>query len=340
MKQRIERNIDKLGKVIVIMFMIFLFFVNIVTKILKFIRGIYRFILRYGLNIIISFYIIISLLMIWMSEPKVNKPFLPEDKAKIERFIDGKGKDIIIIVDLFENKSEYTGEIHSHKSHGDKVFNEFLDYIKLELKKEELDVLPILLSFDLEKYSSNELRLQVKKKTRFFEHLTKEGYSLEEYIKFIREKNPNSKIVLSSSFYKPGYNEVAIELSKKYDLKLAQAYFNDYFINKWMTLIQFYFLFNKTNTLIVHNGDLVPLLYNVKKVSYLDIDIYKKHIKEQLMKSWGKDLYSKYTKEQIENKNYIHMKLRMYLFYRATSYHTPVLAYEYYLNPDSNLKRK
>lgn len=168
MKQRIERNIDKLGKVIVIMFMIFLFFVNIATKILKFIKGIYRFILRYGLNIIISFYIIISLLMIWLSEPKVNKPFLPEDKAKIENFINGKGKDILIIVDLFENKSEYTGEIHSHKSHGDKVFNEFLDYIKLELKKEELDILPILLSFDLEKYSTNELRLQVKKKKKVF----------------------------------------------------------------------------------------------------------------------------------------------------------------------------
>lgn len=325
MKQRIERNIDKLGKVIVIMFMIFLFFINIVTKILKFIRGIYRFILRYGLNIIISFYIIISLLMLWMNEPKVNKPFLLEDKAKIENFIDGKGKDIIIIVDLFENKSEYTGEIHSHKSHGDKVFNEFLDYIKLELKKEELDVLPILLSFDLEKYSSNELRLQVKKKTRFFEHLTKEGYSLEEYIKFIREKNPNSKIVLSSSFYKPGYNEVAIELSKKYDLKLAQAYFNDYFINKWMTLVQFYFLFDKTNTLIVHNGDLVPLLYNIKKVSYLDVDIDREEVRNRLFKV-GREVS--------------HIQLPLRQFYNATSYLTPILAYEYYLNPDSNLKRK
>ncbi len=325
MKQRIEKNIDKLGKVIVIIFMIFLFFVNIGTKILKFIRGIYRFILRYGLNIIISFYIIISLLMLWMNEPKVNKPFLLEDKEKIENFIDGKGKDIIIIVDLFENKSEYTGEIHSHKSHGDKVFNEFLDYIKLELKKEELDVLPILLSFDLEKYSSNELRLQVKKKTRFFEHLTKEGYSLEEYIKFIREKNPNSKIVLSSSFYKPGYNEVAIELSKKYDLKLAQAYFNDYFINKWMTLVQFYFLFDKTNTLIVHNGDLVPLLYNIKKVSYLDVDIDREEVRNRLFKV-GREVS--------------HIQLPLRQFYNATSYLTPILAYEYYLNPDSNLKRK
>ena len=46
------------------------------------------------------------------------------------------------------------------------------------------------------------------------------------------------------------------------------------------------------------------------------------------------------TKEQIEDKNYIHMKLRMYLIYRATSYQTPVLAYEYNLNSESNLKRK
>ena len=340
MKQKIERNIDKLGKVIVIMFMIFLFFVNIVTKILKFIRGIYRFILRYGLNIIISFYIIISLLMLWMSEPKVNKPFLPEDKAKIENFIDGKGKDILIIVDLFEEKYPNSNKTYSSDTHGEKVSNRFLQYLKDELHQKEFDILPIFISFDLERYSTNELRIQTKNKKGLFRHLTKEGYSLEEYIKFIREKNPNSKIVLSSSFYKPGYNEVAIELSKKYDLKLAQAYFNDYFINKWMTLIQFYFLFDKTNTLIVHNGDLVPLLYNAKKVSYLDIDIYKKHIKEQLMKSWGEDLYSKYTKEQIEDKNYIHMKLRMYLFYRSTSYHTPILAYEYYLNPESNLKRK
>ena len=153
-----------------------------------------------------------------------------------------------------------------------------------------------------------------KDKKGFFGHLTKEGYSLEKYIKFIREKNPNSKIVLSSSFYKPGYNEVAIELSKKYDLKLAQAYFNDYYINKWMTLIQFYFLFDKTNTLIVHNGDLVPLLYNIKKVSYLDIDIYREDVKNRFFN----------TNEEISYRNLI-----LSMSYRATSYLTPILAYEY-----------
>ena len=114
-------------------------------------------------------------------------------------------------------------------------------------------------------------------------------------------------------------------MSKKYDLKLAQAYFNDYFINKWMTLVQFYFLLDKTNTLIVHNGDLVPLLYNVKKVSYLDINIDREEVRNRLFKV-GREVS--------------HIQLPLRQFYNATSYLTPILAYEYYLNPDSNLKRK
>ncbi len=321
MKQRIERNIDKLAKVIVIMFMIFLFFVNIATKILKFIKGIYRFILRYGLNIIISFYIIISLFMIWFKIEEVHKPFLPKDKEKIEKFIDAKNKDILIILDLFENKYPNSEKTYSTDSHGYIVTKKFLNYLKYELKKEELDFLPILLSFDLKKDSSNELRLQIMNKKGGFEHLTKEGYSLEEYIKFIREKNPNSKIVLSLSFYKLGFNDLAIELSKKYDLKLAQAYFNDYYINKWHNLIQFYFFFDKTNTLIVHNGDLVPLLYNAKKVSYLDIDIDREDVKNRLLK-------------EVNINKFLALNTNKY---NSTSILTPILAYEYYLNPNSNL---
>ncbi len=340
MKQRIERNIDKLGKVIVIMFMIFLFFVNIGTKILKFIRGIYRFILRYGLNIIISFYIIISLLMIWLSEPKVNKPFLPEDKAKIENFIDGKGKDIIIILDFFEEKNSNNEEIYSKYTHGAKVVERFIDYYKNELKKEKYDILPIFLSFDVNSGSHKDIKIKALLKNKNYKDFIKKSYPLEEYIKIIREKNPNSKIVLSLSISKFGLNDKIIELSKKYDLKLAQAYVNYHDFDQILNLIHFYYFIDKTNTLIVYNGRVKPLLYNVKKINPNNIDMnLNNHIEN--LKNKDIEFFNSISEERKENyiKNEFILNNRFSKYY-STSFLTPILAYEYYLNPNSNLIKK
>lgn len=331
MIKRIENYIlDKLGIILVLAFMMILFFFNIRLKILKFIRTIYRFILKYGIIIIISLYVLISLFMLFMREPKVDKPFSVKDQSIIEKHINAQGKDILIILDLFERKSPYAdvNRIIRVGSHGEIVANKFFNYYKFELKKDKLDILPILISFDLKKYTTNELRIQVEKKSVFLD-LTTEGYSLENYIKLIRELNPNSKIVLSTSFFRLGFNEIAVSLSKKYDLKLAQAYLNSHGISDWFYYLQTHLFFDKTNALIVHNGEVTPLLYNVKKVSYLDIDIDREDVKNRLLKEIN------YNNQEVD-KN-LALKTSKY---NSTSILTPILAYEYYLNPDSNLIKK
>ena len=163
MIKRIENYIlDKLGIILVLVFMMILFFFNIGLKIFKFIRGTYRFILKYGAISIVILYILISLFILFMREPKVDKPFSIKDQGIIEKHINAQGRDILIILDLFEKKIPDLDRIIRVGSHGEIVANKFFNYYKFELKKDKLDILPILISFDLKKYTTNELRIQVE----------------------------------------------------------------------------------------------------------------------------------------------------------------------------------
>ncbi len=249
-----------------------------------------------------------------------------EDKELISKVVDAKGKDIIIILDTFEKMDE-----NDEFPHGGSVNYYFNRYIKNELKK-EMDVLPILLSSPKHTRADLELILYENKNVHDYNRVIKNVYSLETYIKFIKEKNPNSKIVLSMSFVRFFINDKIINLSKKYNFHIAQAYFNSYESNQWLWMIHHYLFMNKKDVLIVSNGRLNPILSAGKNVNTNDIDFNSNGYRNEILKIFDGFEF---------NEDFI--KSRFYLnnnpFY-STSYLTPILAYEYYLNPKSNLKRK
>ena len=249
-----------------------------------------------------------------------------EDKELISKVVDAKGKDIIIILDTFEKMDE-----NDEFPHGGSVNYYFNRYIKNELKK-EMDVLPILLSSPKHTRADLELILYENKDVHDYNKVIKNVYSLETYIKFIKEKNPNSKIVLSMSFVRFFINDKIINLSKKYNFHIAQAYFNSYESNQWLWMIHHYLFMNKKDVLIVSNGRLNPILSAGKNVNTNDIDFNSNGYRNEILKIFDGFEF---------NEDFI--KSRFYLnnnpFY-STSYLTPILAYEYYLNPKSNLKRK
>ena len=80
--------------------------------------------------------------------------------------------------------------------------------------------LPILLSSPKHTRADLELILYENKNVHDYNRVIKNVYSLETYIKFIKEKNPNSKIVLSMSFVRFFINDKIINLSKKYNFHL------------------------------------------------------------------------------------------------------------------------
>lgn len=249
-----------------------------------------------------------------------------EDKELISKVVDAKGKDIIIILDTFEKMDE-----NDEFPHGGSVNYYFNRYIKNELKK-EMDVLPILLSSPKHTRADLELILYENKDVHDYNKVIKNVYNLETYIKFIKEKNPNSKIVLSMSFVRFFINDKVIDLSKKYNFHIAQAYFNSYESNQWLWMIHHYLFMNKKDILIVSNGRLNPILSAGKNVNTNDIDFNLNGYKKEILKNFDGFEF---------NEDFI--KSRFYLnndpFY-STSFLTPILAYEYYLNPKSNLKRK
>lgn len=249
-----------------------------------------------------------------------------EDKELISKVVDAKGKDIIIILDTFEKMDE-----NDEFPHGGSVNYYFNRYIKNELKK-EMDVLPILLSSPKHTRADLELILYENKNVHDYNRVIKNVYSLETYIKFIKEKNPNSKIVLSMSFVRFFINDKIINLSKKYNFHIAQAYFNSYKPDQWLWMIHHYLFMNKKDVLIVSNGRLNPILSAGKNINTNDIDFNSNGYRNEILKIFDGFEF---------NEDFI--KSRFYLnnnpFY-STSYLTPILAYEYYLNPKSNLKRK
>ena len=189
-----------------------------------------------------------------------------EDKELISKVVDAKGKDIIIILDTFEKMDE-----NDKFPHGGSVNYYFNRYIKNELKK-EMDVLPILLSSPKHTRADLELILYENKNIHDYNKVIKNVYNLETYIKFIKEKNPNSKIVLSMSFVRFFINDKVIDLSKKYNFHIAQAYFNSYESNQWLWMIHHYLFMNKKDVLIVSNWRLNPILSAGKNVNTNDID--------------------------------------------------------------------
>ena len=293
-----------------------------------FIKKIIDKILTITLFLICLTYLIIILLntIAYFKYTDVPIDIVEEDKELISKVVDAKGKDIIIILDTFEKMDE-----NDEFPHGGSVNYYFNRYIKNELKK-EMDVLPILLSSPKHTRADLELILYENKNVHDYNRVIKNVYSLETYIKFIKEKNPNSKIVLSMSFVRFFINDKVIDLSKKYNFHIAQAYFNSYESNQWLWMIHHYLFMNKKDVLIVSNGRLNPILSAGKNVNTNDIDFNSNGYRNEILKIFDGFEF---------NEDFI--KSRFYLnnnpFY-STSYLTPILAYEYYLNPKSNLKRK
>lgn len=293
-----------------------------------FIKKIIDKILTITLFLICLTYLIIIVLntIAYFKYTDVPIDIVEEDKELISKVVDAKGKDIIIILDTFEKMDE-----NDEFPHGRSVNYYFNRYIKNELKK-EMDVLPILLSSPKHTRADLELILYENKNIHDYNKVIKNVYNLETYIKFIKEKNPNSKIVLSMSFVRFFINDKIINLSKKYNFHIAQAYFNSYESNQWLWMIHHYLFMNKKDVLIVSNGRLNPILSAGKNVNTNDIDFNSNGYRNEILKIFDGFEF---------NEDFI--KSRFYLnnnpFY-STSYLTPILAYEYYLNPKSNLKRK
>lgn len=293
-----------------------------------FIKKIIDKILAITLFLICLTYLIIIVLntIAYFKYTDVPIDIVEEDKELISKVVDAKGKDIIIILDTFEKMNE-----NDEFPHGGSVNYYFNRYIKNELKK-EMDVLPILLSSPKHTRADLELILYENKNVHDYNKVIKNVYSLETYIKFIKEKNPNSKIVLSMSFVRFFINDKVIDLSKKYNFHIAQAYFNSYKPDQWLWMIHHYLFMNKKDVLIVSNGRLNPILSAGKNVNTNDIDFNLNGFRNEILKNFDGFEF---------NEDFI--KSRFYLnndpFY-STSFLTPILAYEYYLNPKSNLKRK
>lgn len=295
-----------------------------------FIKKIIDKILAITLFLICLTYLIIIVLntIAYFKYTDVSIDIVEEDKELISKVVDAKGKDIIIILDTFEKMDE-----NDEFPHGGSVNYYFNRYIKNELKK-EMDVLPILLSSPKHTRADLELILYENKDVHDYNKVIKNVYSLETYIKFIKEKNPNSKIVLSMSFVRFFINDKVIDLSKKYNFHIAQAYFNSYESNQWLWMIHHYLFMNKKDVLIVSNGKLNPILSAGKNVNTNDVDFYLNGYRKEYTSYYNRDIYD------VEDG---FLRTRFYLnndpFY-STSFLTPILAYEYYLNPKSNLKRK
>lgn len=265
--------------------------------------------------------ILINTLIYFEQKKTINKPFNEEDKKVISKFIDAKGKDIIIILDEFEDKNDYP--------HGRSVNHHLNRYIKEKLNK-EIDVLPILLSIsevEDEKLGHNFFLYQYKEE-KGYRKTTKLHYSLENYIGLIRELNPNSKIVLSLSTTVLLLNDKVVTLSKKYNLKVAQAYFNSYAPNQWIWMIHYYLFMNKKDILIVTNSKLNTLSISNKRVSPNDVDLNKNGFREEFLKGNNGVASEGYTRNRFYLNNWP---------FNSTSFLTPILAYEYYLNKNSNL---
>ena len=236
--------------------------------------------------------------------PINNKEIIQEDKIVFNEHLNANGKDIIIILDFF-NFNMYQGD------HGNQVNLHLFDYLNNNLKKND-DIYVINLSFDETKNNIENINLLKEDQSSYdFKQINKETYQLEKYISIIRELNPNSKIVLSLSLVKFFINDKIIELSKKYNYKIAQSYVNfsqGGYINR-LNILDFIikeFIYSSKNTMFVTLEGFGALWYN-KQISL-------------------KDTSSKINKNRLNN--------------YSTSFLTPILAYEYYLNKETNIINK
>lgn len=242
---------------------------------------------------------------------KNNENFIIEDNKILNNKLFAHGKDIIIILDFF----------HSDDNHGGDVSSAFLNYFKYFLKK-DIDVHPILLSFNKNNMNIEHIDLiEYKEKTlKKYHNVLVKSYSFENYLKKIKDLNADSKIVLSLSIHKSTFKNNIILLSKKYDLKIAQAYLNNGIFDKnhsltknefekeyWPIILWFNFIMDKTNTLVTTNLKNKPLFW-IKQISSNELNF---------------------------NNNEERRKFNN--IYKSTSFVTPILAYEYYLNKNSNL---
>ena len=232
-----------------------------------------------------------------------DKVYNKDDETILNKELNSNGKDILVILDTF-NYSD---------NHGNQVSYFFNNYIKEELNK-ELDFLPIYLNFNEQSPNITNIELlknRFKNDDFYYKTILKHEYFLEVYLKKLRELNPNSKIVISLSFTKFGFNNEMIKLSKKYDIKIVQGYLNLFkYYETWYDYFFWFFYYNifldTTNTIMVTNTKNQPYI-NIKKLTLNNLNTKKLN--------------------------------RYYIFELSDSNSllTPVMAYEYYLNPNSNI---
>lgn len=248
-----------------------------------------------------------------------------ENEINLKILKEQSNKDILIILDDFKN-----GKFNDH---GTKISSSFIEYyFKYAKENNGKSIKTIFLSF-INEYDNlyrnydnveNDIRemncfdLMEQKKYRinisdeyeknnfYFKQITETCHSLESYLKMIRESNPNSKIVLSMSFSKLGQYLYLKELGKKYNIQYTQAYFNNF--DRWSDIFMYFYHYiftNQIEPLYVTNTKHKPLFYD-KQVSI-------------------KDLNLKLEEKYYDENDY------------STSYLTPILAYEYFLNDGKNI---
>lgn len=231
-----------------------------------------------------------------------NKEISIEDKENFDNELNANGKDIIVIVDMFERKGY----------HGEEVSDRLLIYFKHYLKK-DLDIKIIKLSLNKELGNIENLNLIDYKEKRFYRYksISNNSYSLETYLKKIKELNPNSKIAFSQSTFHYGYQDKLIELSNKYNFKIGLSYFNEFnryniFLDIY-SILWFYLMLDKTtNTNVIALERFKPLFIK----NYLTINNLKKEYQTYSLKHY------------------------------STSFLTPIITYELYLNSNSNIIQK
>lgn len=240
-------------------------------------------------------------------EERNNKEITDLDKTILNNELNANGKDIMIILDWFEKDT-----------HGQDVSDSLLTYFEHYLQK-EIDIKIINLSFNKDEDDIEHIDLINYQEKRFDRYIkvSNESYSLDTYLKKIRELNHDSKIVLSLSLHRSNFRNDIIKYSKLYDIKIAQGYFNNGFFYvetgyndepiKYYFNVMFWFNFimDTTNTIVVSTLDDKPFFW-IKSISLDNLNISQKNI----------------------------------LNMRSVSLLTPSLGYEYYLNKNSNNKEK
>lgn len=304
----------------------------------------YSFYSIFIITILYIFNLFLFEYMILDNKDKIYENYPLDKEIDITKKLKKSDDDILIIFDDFNSYHENKFYFHEIYTHGERVSKKFLEYYFKYVKENNGKSIQLILlsqiyqnsqsqiknydyNNDGKKYKEIEYMLREMNCVKLIEpkkyeinipneyseenigfkkNITETCHSLDNYLKMIRELNPNSKIVLSMSFFKEKQYLYLKELGKKYNIQYAQAYFNNFdkILSKFFYLYNYLFT-SQIEPLYVTNTKHKPLLYD-KQVSI-------------------KDLNLKLEEKYYDENDY------------SNSYLTPILAYEYYLNDSKNI---